>query len=65
VCLLLPTVGFGRGIYAPLLPPQRLLELDKKTTIVESHRAYKSKDLWGSTHPKALIFEESKEEALI
>jgi hypothetical protein len=33
-----------------------------KNTIVESHQAYKISFL---THPKSLIFQESKEEALI
>jgi hypothetical protein len=46
-----PTVGF-----------QVLLELVKKNNIVGSHQAYNISSL---THPKSLIFGESKEEALI
>jgi hypothetical protein len=63
VCLIQPTIRFGGYLYPPpLLLPQGLLNLDKKTTIVESHQAYKISSL---THPKSMIFGESKEKFLI
>jgi hypothetical protein len=63
MCLKQPTVRLGGGVFIPLLLlPQRLLELVKNNTIVESHQDYKISSL---THPKSLIFGELKEEALI